>query len=666
MRDLKTQLEERFYKNINFLKKHFPPLFEKINEKGKIKAEIDILSHTQFNLKVNDFYVYPSHPEYFSRHQVERFLKAPRKFKVSPPGDLPEFDTIFHSFLRDLKSKALNYGADINGDYFFDGHRMHCLLIEGLLFGYHLESLIERLDIKVLVLLELDPELLKPSLYVLDWPRIVRYFSEPGRRLYIAVDGDPENLARKTIQIFTDEINFVYLTFCYNFSMFKSPFWEQFEEKFRYLVHPFFRGWGFYDDEVISLVHSLKNIDRKVPLFRVSNKEMSGGAACVVGSGPSLDYQLEWLKKHRESLVIFSCGTAIKTLEKAEIKPDFHVEIERTAETYLALQTVNKDFLRAIPLIAPSCVDPRIFELTAKPVMFPKANDVGGAILKRYGGFKELFFCNPTVTNTGLALATEMGFREIYLVGVDLGFVDPERHHSSGTVYYAKDSPFSKIKLNYEEFRREDGRIVYTTDIFLWTKKAMEFLIDYCRKQGKSLTVYNLSDTLPIEGTIPLPLDKAKPSGRRPGLDFKHYSWNRYAIYPLEVMDSILASASRNTRALKDIFPSSLEDPNDLFFLLDRFREVLLRWSKDYPISHIFFDGSVRHFQRHIVSYAFLMPRAKFSPFFREARETFFDFLDRALKNLEAIKNKVSIGQLADIEPTIKGRNIPIYYVLDP
>ncbi|AEH44332.1 protein of unknown function DUF115 [Thermodesulfatator indicus DSM 15286] len=662
--NIQKQLEEKFKKNLAFFEKEFPEIYEKLLTKGKPKVEIDIISTTQINLIVDNAYVYPVSPKHFSLTQVENFLKSPRSLKSPASLSVPELETIVHTYLRKLCDSFASLGGKEENDFSFDGQNMQCLLMEGLLFGYQLEFLLDRLNIKNLVILEMDVELFKPSLYVLDWPKIARYFKEPGRRLDILIEDDPENLAKALIRLFIEDVSFLYFSFAYNFSMFRSPFWEKFEEKFLYFLQAFFRGWGFYDDEVVSLIHTLKNISQQVPVINLKKKLVPNCSACIVGSGPSLDAQLEWLREKRNSLVIFSCGTATKALEKADIKPDFHVELERTAVNYTALNLVKKEFLEEIPIIASCNVDSRIFSLTREPIMFPKYNDVGGKILYRYGKFEELAFCNPTVTNTGLALAINMGFKEIYLAGVDLGFIEPERHHSTKTIYYDEKSRFNIKKLEDTiPYERKDGKIVYTTGIFLYTKQVMEFLL-----KQYPVKVYNLSDTLPIEGTIPVSIDKACPNGRKDLIPLEELASNRYQakIKPLEIAELVLASSARNLKLMKEAFSTELKTPHDLFVLIDNLWEIQKNWEKENEISHIMFGGSVKHFQHLLLTCSFKLPPEKFQGFVEGAKKVFIEFADKALANLEVLRDKIAAGELEEIKPNVlpPSKVEPVFYVL--
>ncbi len=647
MRLLK-EFEKNFLKNMNLFRSSFPKLFKILQQKDpEVKIELTILSENQYNLILNDRFVYPTHPKFLSYQQAEKFLKNPRKIKTLLPDDDFLIDTIFHSHLQKLREISSKYATE--DDYIFDGKNMHVLIVEGILFGHHIEYLLGKIDVELLILLDITGEFIKPSLYVIDWEKIIN----STKKILIFHDKDPQELAKTVLQYFLNQDKLLLLTFCYCFSMFRSEFWDKFEYYFRYYAHPLFRGWGFFDDEFVSLVHTFKNASKKIPVFKTKTLP-SGGAACLVGSGPSLEEGIDWLKKHKDKLTIFSCGSAIKVLEKENIIPDFHVEIERTRNTYLALKDISKNFIKEIPIIAPTCIDPDVFSLTNYPIMFPKFNDVGGHIFERYLRFKPLAFCNPTVTNTGLALAIEMGFNEIYFLGIDLGFPDEKRHHAKNTVYYENPEIF-KFDKKIEKFETEDGKVIYTIDDFLYTKKVMELLITHKISKGKKIKIYHLNPLMPIKGTIPSSLT-ISPNSKKRRINIEEISWKRYKFDKMKIIDSCLESSRRNLEKIKSSLDKEIKEWKEIFSVFNCYSEIITQWKEENIISATFYKGSFFHFGRHGICYSFLTQKEKLPYFFNSFKDIIFSFIQKSQENLEKFRDYVKNNRLEEIKPNIKGK----------
>jgi len=56
-------------------------------------------------------------------------------------------------------------------------------------------------------------------------------------------------------------------------------------------------GLGFYDDEIISLENTIININNNYPIFSLDNNKMCDIPLFIVGSGPSIDNDIEFIKK---------------------------------------------------------------------------------------------------------------------------------------------------------------------------------------------------------------------------------------------------------------------------------------------------------------------------------------------------------------------------------
>ncbi len=90
-------------------------------------------------------------------------------------------------------------------------------------------------------------------------------------------------------------------------------------------------GWGFFDDNLIALSHTINNIERAVPFLKKGGKVPAGYSRTpvfIIANGPSLDDAIAVIEKNKDKALIISCGSAISALHKVGIKPDIHVETE--------------------------------------------------------------------------------------------------------------------------------------------------------------------------------------------------------------------------------------------------------------------------------------------------------------------------------------------------
>lgn len=507
-----NQLQKRYEKNTSFMQQNLPDFYINLfSIKGNLKTEIEVDKFTgKLNLKVNDKYMFEKN-KLFSiyQQQFEDFKKNPGLIVALISENIPEdIDTLNHSYLR--KMISFEELPKEKNQIVFDGKLIPYIVVFGTGLGYHIEWLIENYDVMHMHIIDLDIELFKPSLYTIDWEKVLKYFQEPYRSISFTIGvTDPVIVAKEIImKIWSIHPTFGVLTYVYehyeNDSI--NIIKDYLKQKFLDVL----RGYGFFDDEIWAVEHTVGNIKNSIPVYYGDHKvpEENDIPAFIVASGPSLDNSMEYIKRNKEKAVIFSCGTAINKLLDEGIVPDFHIEIERTKSTYEKLMfKYDKDLFKDVFIVAANNVYPDVFKLTPRSAMFLKGDDTGTLFFEEIPNIERLSSTNPTVTNGAFALCSNMGFKEIYLFGTDLGYINPKKHHSSGTVYddknfmYYKDEFPSHIKVkgNFREF-------VYTEDIFMYSKNKLEEQI----KNYQGIKVYNTSDGAFIEGSIPLNISLLK------------------------------------------------------------------------------------------------------------------------------------------------------------
>lgn len=188
----------------------------------------------------------------------------------------------------------------------------------------------------------------------------------------------------------------------------------------------------FYDNSLM-LRNSEANLRQPASfLYTRRARPAQNLPAWLVGSGPSLDMDLAFLKKNQDRAVIISCGSALAPLMAADIRPDFHVELENL-NVGLVLEPVARSFdLSTIPLVAPISVDPDAvgkFRCT----VFTSRQNLPTHPLYALDMDCQPILGEPTVSNLALAFAREQNFPEICFFGTDMGARDRDRDHAEGT-----------------------------------------------------------------------------------------------------------------------------------------------------------------------------------------------------------------------------------------
>ncbi|WP_200763831.1 6-hydroxymethylpterin diphosphokinase MptE-like protein [Nitrosophilus alvini] len=503
---MRAQYLKQFKKNMKHIKKNSPELYRKLtstgyDEKwnihiheadgklnllldGKPLYEIDIKEHSIINVEnfVNRFLQKSkTHVDVFIN--TTEYFRESLHFKLLKKVDSLSFDKKFYTFEEGKDSEKV----------------IHLLVVYGVGFGYHIKELLKKIKVRNIILADLDIELIRPSLYTMDWEEVFK-----DTNVTIAYGRDEKVLAKNIIKELKT-INEVYAGMYYEYPLYESRVFKQVMQNIRYEEDEVIRGWGFFEDEIISLEHTYQNIEKKPPFYVRKKKIDKDTPVFIVGSGPSLDKDIETIKKYRDDVVIFSCGTALKPLVKNGLIPDYEFILERLKPPYDALlKTLSKEELKKLSIITVNLAYPGIYDLGGDKYMVLRVGDAGSFIFDE--DYYYLVNTSPTVTNLAFSFALNMGFRQIYLFGVDLGYKDETKHHSKYSVYYA-DKEFKKEKADiYREVEGNFGGYVKTDRIFDATKTSLERNI----RLYPDAYVYNASDGAKIEGAIPLKSNEIK------------------------------------------------------------------------------------------------------------------------------------------------------------
>ncbi len=182
------------------------------------------------------------------------------------------------------------------------------------------------------------------------------------------------------------------------------------------------------------LLKNIPNLFEEIPLARLKDT-YKGKTAVVVSAGPTLDRNIEILKKQRDKYVLFAVGTALKTLIANEIKPDFLVIIE----TFDSSKQIEGIDLKDVYFITEPYSNPalRNFEFKKRFSHIASNVPVNQFWAEVCGENIDEYFSKGTVSYTALNSARILGCSKIILVGQDLAYI--------GGQCYSKDSAYKDL-----------------------------------------------------------------------------------------------------------------------------------------------------------------------------------------------------------------------------
>lgn len=515
---LQLNMQELRYQNEQFFKTAEPSIYALIHDKKFSHSDLKIIpSQTSDSLEID--VIEKGQSRYFEsgilycENEAKKFLKQMHSESQLPnfkgaDADIFSFDRVgsihFRKLIKDLEDNIELEDTTKLPDFY------PLLVIMGTGLGFHIEKIIEEREISSLIIYEHNLDRFLTSLYTLDWKNIYSKFDiNNGHSIQIILSTGDDYIAQYGMlwnELVQYTPHFPFTTLFYNHLTDKTNL--KIVNGIQENIITFLQQWGHYDDEINQYNNARQNLLQGAKGFNPSTFRVNRNIpVAVIGAGPSLDDRIDNIKQHRDKLLIISCGTTIGTLFKYGIKPDFHVELESDYVVYEAIsKSTTAEYRKGITLLAAAQVNPLCLSLFEQSLIYFKDSTA----------LSQLFVPNeediiksttPTCTNAGCAIATQLGFKKIFLYGTDFGFVSKDKHHASGSVYYQDEKDISFVLSEANNFDKEEtvetvsihGEKMETKPMYFTAQKRLEECIKYAHK--RDMKVYNCSDGASIKNS---------------------------------------------------------------------------------------------------------------------------------------------------------------------
>lgn len=502
----KKQTAEKilFHKNLNYFKENNKYLYDELNAVGETHTKLVFDESGNSDIHFQDGTLYGESIDVFVEKQIQSFMQKIERVTLVPPQS-SILDDVGGAFNYNVLKKATDEGLEFShvpreDDCFF-------ALILGIGLGHHIYPLLEVINAKILILIEPNAEFFYHSCHVFDWEELNEKLEADDREFRI--------ILQNTHQVITHDMKNVIRGIAPSlfdgtviYRHYNNSVMEVALKNFRANATVVMNGLGFLEDEEFMVRNSfniLKNYEGNVFLEQSGPRKLP---CFIVGSGPSLNADIEFLKENQDKAIIVSCGTSLKILIRNGIRPNFHMEMENIEVVEGVLQDVKDEYgLEGITLVASTTVDPSLVKIFDDVVLFFRQSLTSWWIFT-LGDWCGMQHVGPTVTNAGLSFAQQIGFREYYLFGVDLGTKDQKKHHAEGSIYESLDI------YGGEEFpivkKGNLGGKVFTHNTFVWGQNTVEQQI---RSFSYGRQYYNCSNGLFIKGALPKLSKTIKLSG---------------------------------------------------------------------------------------------------------------------------------------------------------
>lgn len=351
------------------------------------------------------------------------------------------------------------------------------------LIGVHHQQLIQRMLDQTrcmsVIFIEPDPAAFAWSIEHIDWPALIAGVQARGGTFDFVFDPSPAAISAtiwRTIRFVNPACTDGAMLTAFGHSDLAREVMERLGNDLALS----YTSLGFFYDETLMIRNTHQNLTRDdARIFQRRHEVDPGCPVFIVASGPSLDDSIDVIKKHADGAVIVSCGSALRPLLVNGITPDFQIETENAEVSPLTRQMADEYDLSKVTLVASTTIDPEVLP-SFREVIFYFRSSLSPYPLFAPSHASSLFMPDPTVGNAGLSFALELGFKDLFLFGMDCGSRNPEKHHSADAYHYSADADGIDIRYDMQVDANFGG--------YTWTD------------HGLFMSIVNLAELLKIFG----------------------------------------------------------------------------------------------------------------------------------------------------------------------
>ncbi len=260
---------------------------------------------------------------------------------------------------------------------------------------------------------------------------------------------------------------------------------------FKQIYHElFFRTQAKFDQDIWAIQSSLgiqpfietklKNLAENHSSSIILKNNFKNQTAVILAGGPSLDEILPWVIENKNSLIIFAVSRICRRLKEIDFYPDIIVSIDPHKISF----DVSKEMLffhekslflnhaHVSPLLLSQWQGRNIY----LGDRFPWRTTLNSSTLNSAG---------PTVANTAITAAAQMGFSQIVLAGVDLCHSKDGYTHAQGSNESKAGPQLSKVCT---QVMTNGGWLAETTSDFA---SAIDILASQSKNAANYTTLIN-------------------------------------------------------------------------------------------------------------------------------------------------------------------------------
>jgi hypothetical protein len=331
------------------------------------------------------------------------------------------------------------------------------------------------------------------SFWKLDWESIFDYYSRPGFTIRISrIKPDYRELLAQAAHhgLLSLDHTYIYAALSAEQELLDLKQYLLGREAQNMLIYQ-----GYTVDEYNMLINTARFYRRGPVIYNKPTTKLAD-SVLVVGSGPSLDQNIEHIRQLSDSHTIICAGSNYRTLLANGICADYLVLVERADEVFDSYRSIHDEFGKTkTKLVVSSTCNDNLCELfddvciffrpALTPICLFGENDQ--QIISHEG---------PQAVCAAVSFALNFNPQRLVFIGVDLGAKNPEEPRTKSAIGYSPRDLTHKTQGNL-------SMEVYTDTRLLDCKEMLESRIDSIPGDTQ-ITIINCSDGVLINGAQPM------------------------------------------------------------------------------------------------------------------------------------------------------------------
>lgn len=373
--------------------------------------------------------------------------------------------------------------------------------IFGTGLGLHIPLIHKKISAKLYLIIEPSLEIFRLSLFVTDYSKLAKITT-----LMLSISENDDEFRERFQNLYAKSSAYNHYIKFFMFSKNFDRYITTIQHSLVAQGHLLFA----YNRELLSLSRTYQYLKENFNYIDISKQQnlkvFENKKVILLGAGPSLNKNLEFIKSNQNKYIIIAVYTLIPYLEKYDIKPDFICQYDENTKSMVSVfnKIQNRDFFANTVFLFSSHICRELINF------FPKKNVYLFQAL--YNAKRDFgFLTSPSIGEITYALIQILGAKDISLLGIDMA-LDPDTgksHHAEYDFDISKNVDENSTLENFNLRKNKmivKGNFLDEVETLSVFKASIEHMNMFTRKYKRfgETKIYNLSNGAYLEETIPL------------------------------------------------------------------------------------------------------------------------------------------------------------------